>query len=292
MPRSNGRLDLLICPLLFLGALMAVPSAAAAHHRARVDPSEPIFTQRPFIEKDLELDVGWEKQKGSDGIELSPGVTWVFAKRLELGLEIPVGLQIPDQGATVGSLGDVAAAAQVLLCCQSNWLLDYFSLRADVEAPTGSRSKDIGGTGSWSVSLLPGRLFTVLQELPDLFVQAELTYAQEIRPANDEKETAAELGLPKTREKELDWNLAFVQPYLGGRLRPVFEVLGTSIVDAVTSGDEGTIVELAAGLWAAPFPDESRLSPLSLGMGWKWPVTRRKESQVTGLFVVEWSFGQ
>ncbi len=34
--------------------------------------------------------------------------------------------------------------------------LDYLSVRADVAPPT-SQAKGIGGTGSWSVSLLPAR---------------------------------------------------------------------------------------------------------------------------------------
>lgn len=266
------------------------PPAASAHHRARLDPTEPIFTQRSFVEKNLELDTGWEKQDGGNGLGFSPGVSWVLRQRLELDLEIPGGLQIPDRGATVGSLGDIAVGAQVLLCCEPNQLLDYFSLRLDVEAPTGSRAKDIGGTGSWSVSVLPGRLFTVAQQLPDLFVQAQLSYVEQLRPDDATRASAAALGASAPRQKQVDWNVAFAQQYLDGRMRPVFEVLGTSIVDAVAGG-EGTIVELAAGLWTAPFSDDVWLSPVSIGLGWKWPVTSRRDSELTALLILEWSFG-
>jgi hypothetical protein len=277
--------------LLLCGVMMHVrPPAASAHHRARLDPTEPIFTERSFVEKNLELDTGWEKQDGGNGLEFSPGASWVFRQRLELDLEMPVGLQIPSRGATVGSLGDVAVGAQLLLCCEPNQLLDYFSLRLDVEAPTGSRSKDIGGTGSWSVSVLPGRLFTIAEQLPDLFVQAQISYAEQLRPDDEARATAADLSQSAPREKQVEWNVALAQQYLDGRLRPVFELLGTSIVDAVAGG-EGTIVELAAGLWTAPFPDDLWLSPVSIGLGWKWPVTSRRDSELTALLILEWSFG-
>jgi hypothetical protein len=277
---------LLLCGMMGGGS----PPAARAHHRARLDPTEPIFTQRSFVEKNLELDSGWAHGGAGDSLEFSPGASWVFGQRLEIDLEVPVGVQFPSPGAAVGSLGDIGAGVQVLLCCQPNQLLDYFSLRAEVAAPTGSRGKAIGGTGAWSAALLPGRLFTIAERLPDLFVQAQVAYAEQLRPDDEARAAAADAGASAPREKEVQWNIAFAQQYLAGRLRPVFEVLGTSIVDAAAGG-EGTIVELAAGLWVAPFADDQWLSPVSLGLGWKWPVTAHRDSDVAGLLILEWSFG-
>src|SRR5262249_10548660 len=136
---------------------------------------------RAFVEKNLELDSSWDKAPGTNEVGLTPGVSWVFWQQLELDLEIPVGVQIPNHGATVGSLDDIGVGAQWLLYNNPNGPLDYFSVRADVAPPTGSRSKDIGGTGSWALSLLPARRFTILQRLPDLFVSLQLSYAQDIR---------------------------------------------------------------------------------------------------------------
>lgn len=53
--------------LLCAGMTLVGPLDAPARHRARLDPSEPIFTQRSFVEKNIELDTGWEKQPNSDG---------------------------------------------------------------------------------------------------------------------------------------------------------------------------------------------------------------------------------
>jgi hypothetical protein len=290
-PFPLSRCDRFIVLLVLSATAAALPLDASARHLARLDPTEPIFTQRSFVEGDLELDVGWEHESSSDTIEFAPGGSWVAVDRLELDLEIPAAVVIPENGPTVGSLGDVGFAAQLQVCCAPDRLLDYFSLRAEVEAPTGSRGKEIDGTGSWGVSLLPGRLFTIAERLPDLLVQLELAYAQEIRVDAAGEEAARHLGVPRRVEKDVDWNLAFAQQYWDGRIRPVVELLGTTIVDATDPGDEGTIVELAAGGWVAPFFDEHWLSPVSIGLGFGFPLTSRKESDVTGRLVVEWSFG-
>jgi hypothetical protein len=270
--------------LAYSGTLLLHPSAAWSRHLARTDPTEPIFTQRSFVEKNVELDTGWARAPGSNTVELAPGVSWVFAKQLQLDLEVPTDVRMPDSGATIGAVGDLGLGAQLLLCCGPDGPLDYFSIRADVSPPTGSLRKQIDGSGSWSVSLLPARRFTILQRLPDLMVQMQLAYSQDIKASP----SATDGGV---RQKSLLWNTAFLQQYLGGRIRPVFEVLGTTIVDAASAADERTVVELAAGMWVAPFPDDHPLSPVSIGLGWKWPVRGLLEDTLTGILIIEWLFG-
>lgn len=264
---------------------MLHPAAAGSRHLARSDPTEPIFTQRAFVEKNLELDSSWDRAPGSDTIGLAPGVSWVFWNRFELDMEVPIDVRIPDRAATVGGVGDLGLDAQLLLCCQPDGPLDYFSIRADVSPPTGSLAKGIDGTGSWSISLLPARRFTIAQRLPDLMVQMQLAYTQDLRAS------AVVSNGGSVRQKAFACNTALAQQYWDGRIRPVFELLGTTVVDAADPADERTVVELAAGMWTAPFPDDHLLSPLSIGLGWKWPVSGRLESTLTGLLIVEWSFG-
>lgn len=260
------------------------PSAAWSRHLARTDPTEPIFTQRSFVEKNVEFDTSWGRAPGSNTVGLTSGASWVFWKQLQFNLELPADLRIPDNAPTVGAVGDLGLGAQLLLCCGPEGPLDYLSIRADVVAPTGSLRKGIDGTGSWSVSLLPARRFTILQRLPDLMVQMQLAYSQDIKPT----QSASDGGI---RQKTLLWNSAFAQQYLAGRIRPVFEVLGTTVVDAASTTDERTVVELAAGMWVAPFPDDHPLSPVSIGLGWKWPVRGLLEDTLTGVLIIEWSFG-
>ena len=273
--------------LLVLAAVAAValqPPAACARHLARLDPTEPIFTQRAFVETNLELDSSWDHVPDENDVELAPGASLVLWQALELDVELPIALRVPEHAATVGSVGDVGFAAQLLLCCAPDGPLDYLSIRGEVAAPTGSLARETGGIGSWSVSLLPARRFTIAEQLPDLLLQAQLAWQQDIRA-----ETAP--GGGSMRQQAFVWNLAFAQQYWAGRFRPVGEVLGTTVVDAADARDEGTFVELAGGFWIAPFEDETLLSPVSFGIGFKWPLTDPLESEVTGLLITEWSFG-
>src|SRR5262245_7563016 len=102
-PTSRRPSAMAVLLLVGLAASALQPACAWGRHLARGDPTEPIFTQRAFVEKNVELDSGWDRVPGSDGVELAPGVSWVFWKRLELDLEMPIGLAIPEHGPTVGS---------------------------------------------------------------------------------------------------------------------------------------------------------------------------------------------
>ena len=121
-------------------------------------------------------------------------------------------------------------------------------------------------------------------------MQVELAYNQQLRLSSDQRELVLEDGLNQIHEKELVWNFAFIQQFAGGRISPVFEVLGTTIIDAQRSEEQGTIVELAVGGWIVPFSDDHPLSDLSVGFGWRWPLTRRRNSDGEGVVTFQLDF--
>lgn len=274
---------------LCLALLLLLAAPTSARRVARRDPIEPLLTTPAFLDQSVEFGVQWSKDRDSHEVEVAAGIEWIFWDRLELSLEFPIGINVPDQGATVADLSDVGFGTQVLLCCATHKPVDYLSVRAAVETPTGDRTKGIGGDGSWEVSLLPGRYFTVTDRLADVLAQLELGYAQQIRLDGANLETARALGLATTLQKEFLWNFAVAQPYFGGVVQPVFEILGTTVVDALQDDDEGTIVELSAGFWLAPHAPEHFLSALSFGLGVTLPVTSLEQDQSVVVFVVEWA---
>ena len=273
---------------ILLSLILAAP--AGAGHLAREDPPEPIFTQRAFIENNLEGGVDWGRGFGTQDLELGLGVTWIVLDRLQLGAEIPLGISIPDDGTTHADLSDINLSAKWLLCCKEPMGYTFVAARVDVSPPTGDRKHDIGGTGSFGFSLDLGHGFTVSESLQDLSIQFQASYFQQMRLSRDQLDTARSLGLSKTLEKRVVWNLAFVQPLFGGRLQPSFELLGTSIVDAVQSADEGSSFQLAAGFWVVPFGDGHPLSNLSIGLGGRVPVTNRREDQGGAALIFELAF--
>ena len=158
---STNRVSRVGSFLIVLG--LAIP--AAANHLAREDPPEPIFVQRAFIENDLEAGIDWERGDGSQDLEIEAGVTWVFFDRLQLGADIPLGISIPDHGSTEADLADIDFSAKWLICCDEPTGYTFVSARADVSPPTGDRSRDIGGTGSFGFSLNLGYGLTVAESL-------------------------------------------------------------------------------------------------------------------------------
>lgn len=279
----------LFSPVLLVLMSVFAPDCFASH-LSREDPVEPIFTERAFIENNIEMDVNIENGFDGTNLELSPGITWVFWDRFQFGMEIPYGINFQDAGETQSNISDLGLSAKVLLCCDTEKGYRFIALRSDVEIPSGSRSKEIGGEGSFGFSLLGGYGLTVLQSLPDLTLQIELHYEQQLRLSQDQEVLSAVSGLGDTRQKQFDWNIAFAQQLAGGRFNPVFEILGTTVVDAQQAEDEGTMVALSVGSWVVPFPDYHLLDNFSIGFGWQWPVTDRRENEGQGLVIFELAF--
>ena len=104
--------------LAWILLVLAFAAPSVAEHLAREDPPEPIFTQRAFIENDLETGIDWGRGFGTQDLEIGLGTTWVFFDRLQLGAEIPLGISIPDDGSTHADLADINLSAKWLLCCE------------------------------------------------------------------------------------------------------------------------------------------------------------------------------
>jgi len=279
-PLSRHHSRVRSCFASLIVALLVGSSPVWADHIAREDPPEPIFTERAFIENDLEFDADVDRDSDADTWEFAPGITWIFLERLQLGAEIPVGWRIPDEGSQHVALSDVDLSAKWLFCCQRRAGFAYLSTRVDVAPPTGDRSAGIGGTGELTLSFLGGYGLTVIEALADLSIQGQVAWDQELRPE-------ASGG---TLQKSVLWNLAFSQPLGGGRYVPTFEVLGTSVVDATQASDEDTRLDLAVGLVLRPFPDSHWGSPITLSGGWRFPVANRGDFRGTGVFSIEWAF--
>ena len=254
------------------------------HHEEEL--AEPLFTGKSFLESEIEVEAGFDDKETESETEIGLGASWVFLDRLQLGVELPIGIRNPDAGDTEHSIADIEFSAKYLVYkAPKNRLI--LSLGAEVAAPTGDEKKEIGSTGEWALFIFAGTAVP-LPGLPDLGIHLQFGWEQQIRLTDEQKEEAEELGVGRIREKEVIWRLAFNMKLLDGVLSPSFELLGKTIVDAIEAEEKGTIVEIGGGFWLVPFGERSALGPLAFGAGAKGPVTDRKESNYSMLFIAKY----
>ncbi|MFQ5852641.1 MAG: hypothetical protein ACE5JU_18945 [Candidatus Binatia bacterium] len=256
--------------------------------------AEPIFTKRSFPEKEIELEVAFDNKADEDELEIGIGASWVFFNRLQLGVEIPFEIRDPEEGDTESDLGDVEFSGKYMLhrAPENRFLLSF---DVEIAPPTGDEDKEIGQKGEWGLFLTAGSSVPMDWlvpggRVPDLGAHLQFGYSQQMRLTDEERGEAEELGVAAVHEKELIWNLAFNAKLFDGILIPEFEVLGRTVVDAIERKEKGTFVELAGGLWLAPFKEDSPLGGFRLGVAAKAPVTNKKERFVSTLFILKWEF--
>ena len=260
-----------------------------ADHLGRLEKAEPFFTEKAFLEKEIEFSVGNDNSKEDHTLELGLEVDWVFFDRLQLGVEVPYVFLFPDGQNSTSAFSDIGLSAQVLLCCTSPTTSYYLSLTGELALPTGDEDKGIEGTGEWGFSINTSYFFGIA-DVSLWGIQLQLAYAQQLKFSDEQKSLANMLNRDKVHTKDIIWNAAFTQEYYNGRFSPVFEVLGTSTVDAMQSDDEGTIVELGFGFWVSPFSDTSLFNAINFGAAAKFPVTEREETSSSFLFVATYGF--
>lgn len=272
--------------VLATAATTALSATARAGSDVAVELPDPFFTEKAAVQKEVELSLGFDKKATEKEYEIGAGASWVFFDRLQFGVEVPFGIRNPDTGPTERNIGDVEFSTKYQFLDVGENGFDL-SLAGSIAAPTGSRTEEIGGTGEWGVSLLGGTLIDTGETLPDLAIHLQFGYQQQIRLSNEQKETAETLGSDRIREKELVWGVALNAPLLDGRFVPNFEVIGRNILDAVDPNEEGTIVELGGGFWVSPIPE---MEGFAIGLAGKAPVTNRKESDYSLMFVAKYEF--
>lgn len=278
-------------PAQFAGVIAAAMMAFIAPAQAGGDHElpEPFFTEQAATSTEVELEFGFDHKKAEDEYEIGIGGSWEAVHGLEFGVEIPYEIRNPDEDPNERAFGDIEFSAKYQFSELSESGFDL-AVAASVAAPTGDRDKEIGGTGEWGVSALAGTPIKLGNGLPELGAHFQLSYQQQIKLSNEQKEEAEELGVGQIREKELIWRLALGAPILKNRFVPTVEFLGRTILDAVDQNEEGTIIEIGGGFWWNPLADTEEPGPLSLGVAAKAPVTNRRDAEFSALFVVKYEF--
>ncbi len=285
MPRIKflgGRVVALVA--VAMGAAIIASSAMAGEGKEKPELGEPFFSGKPSVEREVEFGAMLEGFNKKRTLEFSAGLSWTFTEDWQVGVEVPFGVVLPTNGDKDRyGLSDVEFSTKYVLLrsVDGDFLL---SLAGDIAPPTGSRSKDIGGTGEWGVSLLSSAGIPLGDGLV-LGLFGEIGYGQQIRVSRDAREEAEEMEIGPTREKEFIFRAAATLPLADGKFVPTLELIGTRILDATNPAEQGTIVEIGGGFWWSPFKGD--LEGLTIGIAAKGPVTNRREGNYSVLFVAK-----
>jgi hypothetical protein len=139
---------------LIAAILSAVVFPAFVPHAMAQDVEQPIIelfdplvTRNPTPERELELNVEYEKGDEGKEVEVEIELSWRFADRVEASIEVPVLFLMPREGSDESGLGDITLSGKVLVF-QSIDQPALVTVGLELGLPTGSDSRGLGGSFS------------------------------------------------------------------------------------------------------------------------------------------------
>lgn len=235
------------------------------------------------------MEFGFDNKATEDEYEIGVGGSWIFFDRLQLGVDVPFGIRDPDVGSSESNVGDIEFSAKYLILAAPMDGVNL-SLAASVAPPTGDRDKEIGGVGGWGVTALAGKLVDTGDSLPDIGVHHNLALNSRSDCRMSSWKPPKPWGLGKRGKKSWPgiWpsiclssaadlsrrSRCWERPSWMPSIR-VRKVLSWSLV-----ADSGL----------TPLRKGEPLGPLAVGVAAKGPVTNRRESDFSILFVAKYEF--
>ena len=132
-----------------LGSVVLMSGGARAMAQTVEQPIielfDPLVTRNPTPERELELNVEYEKGDEGQEVEAEVELSWRFADRIEASIEVPVLFLMPRESADEWGLGDLTLGGKALVF-QSIDQPALVTVGLELGLPTGSDSRGLGGS--------------------------------------------------------------------------------------------------------------------------------------------------
>jgi hypothetical protein len=139
--RSLGGLAIAIA----LGSTALVPRAHAQDvEQPVIELFDPLVTRNPTPERELEVNVQYEKSDEGEEVEAEVELSWRFGQRFEASLAMPFLFFMPREGSDENGFGDITLGGKVLVF-QSIEQPALVTVGVELGLPTGSESRGLGG---------------------------------------------------------------------------------------------------------------------------------------------------
>ena len=103
------------CAIAAMLASVAPPALAQDVEQPIIELFDPLVTRNPTPERELELNVEYEKGDEGKEVEVELELSWRFGERVEASVEVPIVFLTPREGSDENGLGDVALGGKALL---------------------------------------------------------------------------------------------------------------------------------------------------------------------------------
>src|SRR5262245_28645890 len=164
--------------------LVLLLSPAVAGAADEVDPDieffYPVVTRRPVVERELEFKVEYEKTREGRSTELAAALEWAILPRWQVEVEFPVLILDPNEGPTIGGIGDIEVDNKVLLYKSVERRL-LVAAGVEVKLPSGSEDRGLGG------ELAVEPYVTAGIALGPFDLLAEIAYEWVVKPEREEE---------------------------------------------------------------------------------------------------------
>ena len=134
-----------VCVLLVAG--LSPRAVAQGVEQPIIELFDPLVTRNPTPERELEVNVEYEKGAEGKEVEAEVELSWRFGDRIEASIEIPVVFLMPREGSDESGLGDITLGGKVLVF-QSIAQPALVTVGVELGLPSGSESRGLGGSFS------------------------------------------------------------------------------------------------------------------------------------------------
>ena len=144
-PRSLPAVAATVCVLAVAG--LGPRAMAQGVEQPIIELFDPLVTRNPTPERELEVNIQYEKGAEGKEVEAEVEFRWRFGDRIEASVEIPVVFLMPREGSDESGLGDITLGGKVLIF-QSIDQPALVTVGVELGLPSGSESRGLGGSFS------------------------------------------------------------------------------------------------------------------------------------------------